>query len=186
MIGPGGVGKSSLLRGLMNKRLPQNAESTILADTKTLKPQFWAKAGESADGYWAEVTDQDEIKELAGLLQLVAQVKSGRSTGSRAAKILSTMAAAIAVPMFYPPGFAPQRVSSMPDENVSSVKDDVIQDVLQQVLKHVQSNPENPSVPQSEVLMHVWDCGGQPVFLDVLPAFLTSRIIFLRCTAKLG
>ena len=179
MIGPGGVGKSSLLRGLMNKRLPQNAESTILADTKTLKPQFWAKAGESADSYWAEVTDQDEIQELAGLLQLVAQVKSGRSTGSHAAKILSTMAAAVAVPMFYPLGFAPQRVSSMQDENVSSVKDDVIQDVLQQALKHVQSNPENPAVPQSEVLMHVWDCGGQPVFLDVLPAFLTSRTMFL-------
>jgi len=25
----------------------------------------------------------------------------------------------------------------------------------------------------------VWDCGGQPVFLDVLPAFLTSRTMFL-------
>ena len=31
----------------------------------------------------------------------------------------------------------------------------------------------------SEVVMHVWDCGGQPVFLDVLPAFLTSRTMFL-------
>ena len=31
----------------------------------------------------------------------------------------------------------------------------------------------------SDVVMHVWDCGGQPVFLDVLPAFLTSRTMFL-------
>jgi len=38
MIGPGGVGKSSLLSGLMNKELPRNAESTMLADTKMLKP----------------------------------------------------------------------------------------------------------------------------------------------------
>ena len=37
MIGAGGVGKSSFLKGLMNKRLPQHAESTILADTKTVK-----------------------------------------------------------------------------------------------------------------------------------------------------
>ena len=70
MVGPGGVGKSSLLSGLMNQQLLQ-AESTILADTKTVKPQFWAKAGESADSYWAEVTYQDEIKELAALFQLV-------------------------------------------------------------------------------------------------------------------
>ena len=26
---------------------------------------------------------------------------------------------------------------------------------------------------------HIWDCGGQPVFLEVLPAFLTSRTMFL-------
>ena len=179
MVGPGGVGKSSFLRGLMNQRLPQHAESTILADTKTVKPQFWAKAGESADSYWVEVTEEDEIKELAGLVQLVTQVKSGRSTRSRAAKVLSTMAAAVAVPMFKPLGFAPHRVSTMQDENVSSVKDDVIQNVLQEALKHAQSNSENPSIPHSEVLMHVWDCGGQPVFLDVLPAFLTSRTMFL-------
>ena len=67
MIGPGGVGKSSFLRGLMNQSLARHARSTILADTKTVKPQFWAKAGESADSYWSEVTDQDEIKELAEL-----------------------------------------------------------------------------------------------------------------------
>jgi len=43
MIGPGGVGKSSLLRGLLNQKLPQEADSTMLADTKTLKPHFGAK-----------------------------------------------------------------------------------------------------------------------------------------------
>ena len=26
---------------------------------------------------------------------------------------------------------------------------------------------------------HLWDCGGQPVFLELLPIFLTSRTIFL-------
>ena len=26
---------------------------------------------------------------------------------------------------------------------------------------------------------HLWDCGGQPVFLEVLPIFLTSRTMFL-------
>ena len=61
MVGPGAVGKSSFLRGLMNQRLARHADSTILADTKTVKLQFWAKAGESADSYWVEVTKEDEI-----------------------------------------------------------------------------------------------------------------------------
>ena len=30
-----------------------------------------------------------------------------------------------------------------------------------------------------EVLFHLWDCGGQPIFLDLLPAFLSSRTVFL-------
>ena len=179
MIGAGGVGKSSFLRGLMNQSLVQDAESTILADTKTVKPQFWAKAGESADSYWEEVTDQDEIQELAGLIQLVAQVKSGGSTPFRTANILSTMAAAIAVRLFYPQGFVPHEVTTTQDEYVSNIKDGVVRNVLQQALEHTHSSPRNPLVPQSEVLIHVWDCGGQPVFLDVLPAFLTSRTMFL-------
>ena len=177
MIGAGGVGKSSFLRGLMNEKLPPNAESTIFADTKTVKPQFWAKAGESTDSYWVEVTEEDEIKELAGLVQLVAQGKSG-STSSHAAKVLSTTAAAVAVGMFKPLGFIPHRNLTMHDQNVSSIKDDV-QNVFEKVLEYTQSNQGNSTVPKSEVLMHVWDCGGQPVFLDVLPAFLTSRTMFL-------
>ena len=50
------------------------------------------------------------------------------------------------------------------------------------VLEEMQSTP----IPQSsdsdtnkEVLLHIWDCGGQPVFLSVLPAFLSSRTVFL-------
>ena len=183
MIGAGGVGKSSFLRGLMNQRLPQDAESTILADTKTVKPQFWAKAGESAD-YWAEVTDQDEIQELAGLVQLVAQVKSGHSKSSRAAKILSTMATAVAVVVFKPLGFVPRHAPTMVDEYAFAltgigIKNSVVQNVLEQALQRAESSRGNPSVPQPEVLMHIWDCGGQPVFLDILPAFLTSRTMFL-------
>ena len=176
MIGAGGIGKSSFLRGLMNLSLDQDAESTILADTKTVKPQFWAKAEVSADSYWAEVTDQDEIQELARLIQLVVQVKSGGSTPVRAANVLSSMAEAIATQMFYPLGFIPHKVTTTHDDYVSNIKDGVVENVLQQALEYTQRNPH---VPQSEVLMHVWDCGGQPVFLDVLPAFLTSRTMFL-------
>ena len=62
---------------------------------------------------------------------------------------------------------------------MSSIKNGVVRNVLEQALQRAENSPGNPSVPESEVLMHVWDCGGQPVFLDVLPAFLTSRTMFL-------
>ena len=161
MVGPGGVGKSSFLRGLMNQELLQ-AESTILADTKTVKPQFWAKAGESTDSYWAEVTEEDEIEELAGLFQLVL------------AKLHPSKAAAVGE--FNPQEDRPQSAQTISDESVSHIKDSEVRKVLQQVVEHVS---QKPTAPQSEVLIHVWDCGGQPVFLDVLSAFLTSRTMFL-------
>ena len=41
----------------------------------------------------------------------------------------------------------------------------------QQLEEHMSSN-------KSDVL-HVWDCGGQPVFLDILSAFITARTMFL-------
>ena len=168
MVGPGGVGKSSLLRGLMNQSLPHDAESTILADTKVVKRQFWAKAGESADHYWDEITDEDEIEELFRLFQLVL------------AKLHP--AKAVSLSEFNPQGYKPQSVQTISDEYVSSIKDNEVQSVLREVAVHSTClflptiHSENL---HSEVLMHVWDCGGQPVFLDVLPAFLTSRTMFL-------
>jgi len=176
MIGPGGVGKSSFLRGLMNLKLPRNAESTILADTKIVKQQFWAQAGESADSFWAEVTEQDEIQELSGLLQLVALAKSGALIPLHDVAILSTMEDASAQRGFYPVGFKAQSIRSIRDEDVSRIEGRVVRGVL---LQAIESGPKSPVVPQSQVLMHVWDCGGQAVFLDVLPAFLTSRTVFL-------
>ena len=174
MVGPGGVGKSSLLRGLMNQQLLQ-AESTTLADTKVVKPQFWAKAGESADSYWAEVTDQDEIKELAKLFQQVLSNLHPSNVGA----VLQTVVAPAAIGDFDPRGYKPQNIQTISNEYVSSIKDSDVRSVLQQVAQYAIIRSRRQSVPHTEVLMHVWDCGGQPVFLDVLPAFLTSRTIFL-------
>ena len=195
MVGPGGVGKSSLLRGLMNQQLLQS-DSTILADTKVVKRQFWAKPGTSADSYWAEVTDQDEIEELARLFQLVlsklhpSKVATDNQTGlfqlilsklrpSNVATVNQTVVASAAVDEFYPRGYKPQSIQTINDEYVSSIKDNDVRSVLQQVAKRALSHSKDQAVPHTEVLMHVWDCGGQPVFLDVLPAFLTSRTMFL-------
>ena len=161
MVGPGGVGKSSLLRGLMNQQLLPQAESTILADTKVVKQQFWAKAGESADSYWAEVTDQDENEELAGLFQLVLS----KLHPSNAATVRQTVVASDAISEFDPQEYNPQNIQTISDEYVSSIKDSDVQSVLQQVAKCALSHSKDQPVPHTEVLMHVWDCGGQPVRL---------------------
>ena len=123
MIGPGGVGKTSFLRGLMNQSLLRDAESTILADTKTVKPQLWAKAGESADSYWVEVTDQDEIEELAALFQLVP------SETNLAARLWLKLTEFLSK-------FKPQSVQTIGHESVSHIKDNAVRNVLQQVAAH--------------------------------------------------
>ena len=36
-----------------------------------------------------------------------------------------------------------------------------------------------------EVVMHIWDCGGRPVFLDIISTFLTSRTILFDSSVEL-
>ena len=53
---------------------------------------------------------------------------------------------------------------------------------VQPIVKELASNMQSKSnvfISGTEVYMRVWDCGGQPVFLDILPAFLTARTLFL-------
>ena len=153
MVGPGGVGKSSFLRGLMSQRLVRHAESTILADTKTVKPQLWVKAGESADSYWAEVSDQDEIEELAGLLHLVTQAKFHPSNPPHGATFRETTAVAAAVGEFNPRGYKPQSVQTISDKYVSSIKDKEVQNVLQQVAQHTQSLAPQSNPPRGATVL---------------------------------
>ena len=75
MVGPGGVGKSSLLHALMNKLLPL-ANSTQLADLLTVKPQREQQStteqllvsATDDEKPWVKVTEDDEINELVGLV----------------------------------------------------------------------------------------------------------------------
>jgi len=75
LVAPGGVGKTSLLHGLMNQPLPNEANSTQIADIHDLRPtdNFWAKS--KCGNYWSKVTDQDEINELIRLAYIVHKQK---------------------------------------------------------------------------------------------------------------
>ena len=55
----------------------------------------------------------------------------------------------------------------------------VVQEHMKEVLETMPILQSSDSGTNKEVLLHIWDCGGQPVFLSVLPAFLSSRTVFL-------
>ena len=149
IVGPGGVGKSSLLNGLMNLPLPCEAYSTQVADTFSLRPteSYWACSQEGK--FWTKITDADEIKGLAQLIQTILDHKDFNSaTGSDVSRSQPA-------PKFDHP---------------------LIEEILKEILSVITT--DDPFI-EEEVYLHVWDCGGQPVFLKILPAFLTARTLFL-------
>ena len=166
-VGPGGVGKSSLLCGLMNKSL-QAANSTQLADTMNVKPvtHEWVS---DAGAFWTAVTDNDEIMELVGLIQLVTKASAGEIESPR---FIEMMEEALSQSVHYIQG--QQRA----EDSVEAVQRKIVHDILTRAIEIAKDQP-NTHVPPLDVLMHLWDCGGQPIFLDILPAFLTPRTMFL-------
>ena len=151
LVGPGGVGKSSFLCGLKNKSLPNIPSSTQIADTQSLRvarPTHRSWASYK-DKYWREITDDDEYDEMAQLLFLAS--KSVSSTY-----------------MSFTSSTKSGRKFSHPH----------VRDIVNQVLSRIGYPKFRVSVRKSEVWMHIWDCGGQNIFLTILPAFLTARTIF--------
>uniref|UniRef100_A0A1X7T702 Uncharacterized protein n=1 Tax=Amphimedon queenslandica TaxID=400682 RepID=A0A1X7T702_AMPQE len=62
-----------------------------------------------------------------------------------------------------------------------AITKDTASNKLQSVLRQISKSPAFSTMGQLEphLLMHFWDCGGQPAFLEILPVFLTSRTTFL-------
>ena len=180
LIGPGGVGKSSLLHGLMNEPLPLLADSTQFAETLLLRPsqQLWLKHTDSEDNFWCPVTDSDEVKELAGLVVSVAKSQPGVTKMLEDLKeAVATKAFAKSVPANSPCNISRQDVVFEPFyQELPSQK--IVQDVFNEVEKVLKENPDLKP-PKSEIFLRVWDCGGQPVYLDMMASFLTSRAMYL-------
>ena len=154
-LGPGGVGKSSLKNGLMGQRFNVNQKSTIVADYNQVRPvhREWVREGL----IWNEVTEEDETKELAQLMVLAQQFRSHRvdeniHSSSEADFVLRT-------------SFL-QEVHKIANVHV----------IDSAMAKSMNLAPEDIHL---QAFLYLWDCGGQPVFLEVLPAFLTSRTMFL-------
>ena len=75
------------------------------------------------------------------------------------------------------------QLSEVSHEQVKHFERTVSRNILQQAVDKAYSlryrNTSESASFVTQPFLHVWDCGGQPVFLETLPAFLTSRTMFL-------
>ena len=161
-LGAAAVGKTSLKHGLMNKQLPSVPESTIIAEVHHLRPVHleWAKVEDTTKkAYWEDVTSEHEIEAIA---QLMVKTRRGGHE-----KVTSALADQPLLHLVAPGGH-----SSM-GEKVEKV----LRNAAERAMA-IHSSSKGHTKPE-ETWLHIWDCGGQPVFLDLLPAFLTSHTMFL-------
>ena len=168
LLGAGGSGKSSLLDGLMNIPL-QIAESTAIADTRKVTFQ-WVQAADAIDEAWKEYTVTDEESDLATYAQYHTENKkmAGMSLQEQ-----STIKPTNQFRLKTDTKFSNTPVRPGFVKKVSRLKIATYKDIFERVKDKTRQTGEKPNV-----VMHVWDCGGQPIFLDVLAAFLTSRTMF--------
>ena len=165
LVGPAGVGKSCFKKGLMGLPFDQESNSTIVADVHSVTPKeqpfrycdkqrplnhkWFAQAAES----WCEVTEDDEMQEIAQLLVLVGQNDLITGASNQFFNETSTY--------FESSMWIGQILEKAFDRATE----------LNAGVGFTQMKPRP--------FFHLWDCGGQPVFLELLPIFLTSRTIFL-------
>ena len=166
-LGAGGSGKSSLLDGLMNIQL-RIAESTALADTRKVTFQ-WVQAADAINEAWKEYTPDDEEKALAAYAQYLARNKKSTDESIKEQSTIKPTN----IFRVRTDNIASTPVKSEFVKEASQLKSDTYKDIFKKAKDQIRRTGEKP-----DVVMHVWDCGGQPIFLDILAAFLTPRTMF--------
>ena len=159
-LGAGGSGKSSVLDGLMNKPI-RTAESTALADTLNIW-YHWVEAADAAEDAWKCTDEEDELDQLALLShQAVAINEEGLQPNLENAAINLH------------DGATDPKYSQLATHSQNEITQEVVQRAQQQ-------GRGSHSDKDREVILRIWDCGGQQVFLDILSAFLTPRTMFIQ------
>ncbi len=158
MIGPGGAGKTSLWHALMNKKLPSSVHtsSTLLAELLELQ-YMWAEAGDEVTKPWVELSEEDELDELAFWLKRRVEHRCTQGESQ---------------PLGEKPSLSPSEMV----RGHSQAIEEQIKQIIEEILTRLSNGKP---LKKSEVFMHLWDCGGQVVFLDVMSAFLTLRTVYM-------
>ena len=172
IVGHGGVGKSSLLCGLKKEPL-KIPSSTPMAKCESLKSSrdvkgssriaeaSWASVSNTQ---WREISEEDEYTEMAQLVQDIYGMSSKSGQHLVEPKKPSEISKR-----------ETDRSCSSDDGTVykkHSVQN-IVDKVMQYALKRISKKRTQ------ETWMRVWDCGGQNVFRTILPAFVTSRSMFV-------
>ena len=126
----------------------------------------WAMAGDECTRGWREVTPEDEIEEIAQLMSIVHMQGYDTSLTTKAAITLFPQVSSY---ISADPQVVNTNVEQIIESEILSPAMERASMMYYRDIKHIRPQP----------FFHVWDCGGQPVFLEVLPAFLTSRTMFL-------
>ena len=162
LLGPAGVGKSSLVRGLKNQPFIQEGNSTQVADVKPVTYSW-------TTGDWKDVGEEEELDEIAKLLASVHH--DVRSTQQLVSSVQSVRTL-----------YGGTTLSRFPvsTEHVKKVQTSKVDFYLKDAITRAnQLTPDDIRKIKPNPFLHIWDCGGQPIFLEVLPAFLTPRTEFL-------
>lgn len=172
LLGTAGVGKTCFTRSLMKEIFSKNTDSTILSDVKTVRPGLEksirpVRYGRQTLtlGKWRSVNEDDEIDELAQLFAIVLDDPSAQQ------HLLDTVAAHSLYPINLP--LPPPDLSNI---EVFNIKENKINIILSKAFARARTITSRDITQQP--FLHIWDCGGQSVFLDILPAFLTPRTMF--------
>ena len=171
-LGAAGVGKTSFKRSLMNEPWNPHINSTIISDVHSLRPigREWQSLGREDEEKWREVTEEDELNEMAELLAAVHRNRT--SLNEFSSKVIA------ATKLF--PDSRMLKTSSISEEKVEEFEKSHVQSLLSEAIARANSIPMSSArIIKPQPFLHVWDCGGQPIFLEILPAFLTSRTMFL-------
>ncbi|XP_019861708.1 PREDICTED: probable serine/threonine-protein kinase qkgA [Amphimedon queenslandica] len=157
LLGSAGTGKTSLKRSLMEEPFNPHTTSTIVSDVSSVRP-FGHEWQTMRGNKWREATEEDEIQELAHLFE-----SSCSSLSSHCASESNT------------------QNSQDELESTSLIASFLnVESHIQSVLKKAGSTSQTLTTKAHvQPFLHIWDCGGQPVFLEILPAFLTPRTMFL-------
>ena len=171
LLGSAGVGKSSLKRSLMKLPWEPHTTSTVISDISYVRPfgHQWYKMNQEDDDKLVEVTFDEEINELGKLLALVYHDPS--NTMSAHSKVTASALYSIASMI---------NASSLSSKQIEDIEGTNVDKILSMAISYSESmSPDDLKSVKPQPFLHIWDCGGQPVFFEFLPAFLTPRTMFL-------
>ena len=171
-LGAAGVGKTSLKRSLMRQRWNPHIDSTVLSDVDSFRPigREWQTLCHEEEEKWREVTEEDELNEMGELLAAVHQNSSNFNEFT--SKVIAATKLFSVAPML--------ETSAIPGKKIEEFEKSHVHSLLSKAINRASSISDSSAKQiKPQPFLHVWDCGGQPVFLEILPAFLTSRTMFL-------